>query len=174
MSNPRPPASELLPLLAAAFPHTFFADPKQVQPLKINIHHDLDDLRKAQALPAEIGLLPLRRFLHWYTQRTCYRKALARGLGRVDLIGAVVDTDIPQTFATRRNRKSSAGNRIKRRVVRPDRQARRPRCQPWQRPFPKPSLPSRGRYNRSRRSCTVICSGLPRPARCLTASTDHS
>ena len=46
MSNPRPPASELLPLLAAAFPHTFFADPKQVQPLKINIHHDLEALHQ--------------------------------------------------------------------------------------------------------------------------------
>jgi len=41
MSHPRPPASELLPLLAEAFPQTFFADPKQVQPLKINIHQDL-------------------------------------------------------------------------------------------------------------------------------------
>jgi len=98
MSNPRPPASELLPLLAEAFPQTFFADPKQVQPLKINIHRDLNDWRKAQALPAEIGLLPLRRFMHWYTQRTAYLKALARGEGRVDLTGAEVDSDIPEAI----------------------------------------------------------------------------
>src|SRR5512147_2309658 len=96
MSNPRPPASERLPLLAAAFPQTFFADPKQVRPLKINIHRDLNDLRRAQALPAAISLIPLRRFMHWYTQRTAYLKALARGEGRVDLTGADVDSDIPR------------------------------------------------------------------------------
>src|SRR5512147_3054927 len=87
---------DLLPILAAAFPNTFFADPKQVRPLKINIHHDLNDRRKAHALPAEIGLLPLRRFLHWYTRRTCYLKAVARGERRIDLMGTAVDGDIPE------------------------------------------------------------------------------
>lgn len=96
MSNQRQPASALLPVLAEAFPHTFFADPKQVRPLKINIHRDLNALRKAQALPAEITLIPLRRFLHGYTQWTAYLKALARGEGRLDLTGEVVDSDIPE------------------------------------------------------------------------------
>ena len=64
MSSQRQPASELLPVMAAAFPHTFFADPKQVRPLKINIHRDLNDWRKAQTLPAAISLIPLRRFMH--------------------------------------------------------------------------------------------------------------
>ena len=64
MSQQRQPASELLPVMAAAFPQTFFADPKQVRPLKINIHRDLNDWHKTQALPAEIGLLSLRCFLH--------------------------------------------------------------------------------------------------------------
>ena len=64
MSYQRPPASDLLPLLAEAFPHTFFADPKQARPLKINIHRDLNDWRKAQTLPATIRLIPLRRFMH--------------------------------------------------------------------------------------------------------------
>ena len=96
MSNPRPPASELLPLLAAAFPHTFFADPKQVQPLKINIHHDLEALHQANALVVEADPRQWRGFLRWYTRRTCYLKALARGEGRIDLTGAVVDRDIPE------------------------------------------------------------------------------
>ena len=39
MTDKRKLASELLPLLAATFPHTFFADPKQVRPLKINIRN---------------------------------------------------------------------------------------------------------------------------------------
>ncbi len=41
MSTQRNPASDLLLLLAATFPRTFFADAKQVQPLKLNIHQDL-------------------------------------------------------------------------------------------------------------------------------------
>ena len=45
MNGPLPLASDLLPIMAAAFPYTFFTDPKQVQPLKINIHHDLKALR---------------------------------------------------------------------------------------------------------------------------------
>src|SRR5512144_872672 len=98
MSPQRPPASELLPVLAEAFPRTFFADPKQVRPLKINLHRDLNDLRKAHALPVEISLIPLRRFLHWYTQRTAYLKALARGESRLDLTGAEVDNDIPEAI----------------------------------------------------------------------------
>ncbi len=95
MSHPRPSTSDLLPLLAVAFPRTFFADPKQVQPLKINIHHDLKALRQAHALPAELEPLPLKRLLRWYTRQTCYLQALARGAGRIDLTGAVVDTDFP-------------------------------------------------------------------------------
>jgi sRNA-binding protein len=97
-SNQRPPASDLLPLLTAAFPHTFFADPKSVRPLKINIHRDLNDWRKAQTLPVTISVIPLRRFMHWYTQRTAYLKALARGESRVDLTGAEVDRDIPEAI----------------------------------------------------------------------------
>ena len=96
MSNPRPPASELLPLLAEAFPQTFFADPKQVQPLKINIHHDLEALHQTNALVVEADPRQWRGFLRWYTRRTCYLTALARGEGRIDLTGAVVDRDIPE------------------------------------------------------------------------------
>ena len=96
MSPPRSPVSDLLPLLAAAFPRTFFVDPKQVRPLKINLHRDLNEQRKAQALSATISLIPLRRFMHWYTQRTAYLNALARGESRIDLTGAEVDHDIPE------------------------------------------------------------------------------
>ena len=84
--------------MAAAFPHTFFADPKQVRPLKINIHCDLSDPPYADALPTALGRLPLKRFLHWYTQRTAYLKALARGEGRLDLTGAEVNNDIPEAI----------------------------------------------------------------------------
>src|SRR5512144_2115783 len=98
MSSQRQPASELLPLLAAAFPHTFFIDPKQVRLLKINLHHDLYARFQAHALPAEIDPGGIKRFLHWYTQRTAYLKALARGESRVDLTGAEVDRDIPEAI----------------------------------------------------------------------------
>jgi len=59
--------AELLPILAAAFPHTFFVDPPQVQPLKIDIHLDL-----LAALPAEIKPIEAKRFLHWYVHRAGY------------------------------------------------------------------------------------------------------
>ncbi|HYQ91160.1 MAG TPA: ProQ/FINO family protein, partial [Candidatus Competibacteraceae bacterium] len=94
----RPLPSELLPLLSAAFPQTFFTDPKQVRPLKINIHHDLDARFQAHALPAEIDPGRIKRFLHWYTQRAAYLKALARGESRVDLTGAVMDDAIPESI----------------------------------------------------------------------------
>ena len=83
-------ASDLLPLLAAAFPYTFFADPKQVQPLKIDIHQDL-----YAALPAGVERRQAQRFLYWYVNRLAYQRALLEGKGRVDLTGAVVDHDIP-------------------------------------------------------------------------------
>ncbi len=90
MSNPRPPASELLSLLATAFPHTFFADPRQVQPLKIDIHQDL-----CAVLPEGIKPYQMGRFLYWYVNRAAYQRALLHGKGRIDLTGAVVDHDIP-------------------------------------------------------------------------------
>ena len=96
MSSQPKLASDLLPLLAAAFPHTFFADPKQVRPLKINIHLDLEALRQANALVVEADPRQWRGFLRWYTRRTCYLEALARGEERIDLTGAVVDRDIPE------------------------------------------------------------------------------
>ena len=82
--------SDLLPLLATAFPHTFFTDPRQVQPLKLDIHQEL-----YAALPAGVGRRQTQRFLHWYVSRAVYQKALLQGKGRIDLTGAVVDTDIP-------------------------------------------------------------------------------
>jgi len=90
MSNQSKRAAELLPLLAAAYPHTFFADPKQVQPLKIDIHQDL-----LAALPEGITPQQVGRFLHWYVNRAAYQLALLHGRGRIDLTGAVVDDDIP-------------------------------------------------------------------------------
>ena len=66
------PASELLPLLADAFPRTFFADPKQVRPLKVNIHQDLEALLQANAPPAALDRSQLQRLLRWYTRQTCY------------------------------------------------------------------------------------------------------
>src|SRR5512135_3694586 len=98
MTHRNPPASELLPLLTAAFPQTFFADPKQVRPLKINIHHDLHAQFQAHTLPADIDPGRIKRFLRWHTQRAAYLKALARGERRVDLTGAAVDPDIPEAI----------------------------------------------------------------------------
>src|SRR5512143_1656194 len=98
MSHQRPPASELLPVLAAAFPQTFFTNPKQVRPLKINIHHDLYARFQAHTLPADIDPGGIKRFLRWYTRRTCYLKAVARGERRIDLTGAAVDGDISESI----------------------------------------------------------------------------
>jgi sRNA-binding protein len=117
MSHPRQPASELLPLLIAAFPRTFFAEPKQVRPLKVNIHRDLEALLQANALPAALDRLQLQRLLRWYTRQTSYLQALARGEGRIDLTGAVVATDIPppirhqahQAVECRRSRPAARG-----------------------------------------------------------------
>ena len=96
MSNQSKRAAELLPLLAAAYPHTFFADPKQVQPLKIDIHQDL-----LAALPEGITPQQVGRFLHWYVNRAAYQLALLHGRGRIDLTGAVVDDDIPAAIRER-------------------------------------------------------------------------
>jgi len=96
MTTHHPLPSDLLPLLAAAFPHTFFADPKQVQPLKLDIHHDL-----YAALPAGVERRQAQRFLYWYVSRAAYQKALLQGKGRIDLTGAVVDNDIPAAIHKR-------------------------------------------------------------------------
>src|SRR5512142_2437904 len=93
---PANPAAALLPRLAAAFPQTFFADPKQVRPLKVFLYRDLRRLEKDGALPAGIDREALKTFLRWYGKRTAYLNAVARGLGRLDLAGAVVTTTIPQ------------------------------------------------------------------------------
>lgn len=76
--------------MAAAFPHTFFAEPDHVQPLKVNIHRDL-----FAALPAGVEPLQAERFLSWYANRLAYQQALLEGKGRLDLTGAVVDREIP-------------------------------------------------------------------------------
>jgi hypothetical protein len=76
--------------MAAAFPHTFFAEPDQVQPLKVNIHRDL-----FAALPAGVEPHQAGRFLSWYVNRLAYQQALLEGKGRIDLTGAVVESEIP-------------------------------------------------------------------------------
>lgn len=81
--------------MAEAFPQTFFTDLRQVQPLKVNIHQDLIARLQAGDLSAELDEIKIKRFLHWYTRQTAYLKAIAQGMGRVDLTGAVVDTDLP-------------------------------------------------------------------------------
>jgi sRNA-binding protein len=96
MTTHHPLPSDLLPLLAATFPHTFFADPRQVQPLKLDIHHDL-----YAALPAGVERRQAQRFLYWYVSRAAYQKALLQGKGRIDLTGAVVDNDIPAAIRER-------------------------------------------------------------------------
>jgi hypothetical protein len=94
-------AAALLPLLAAAFPRTFFPEPAQVQPLKTFLYRDLLQLAKAGALPDGIDPTHLKPFLRWYSGRTSYLKALAQGAGRIDLTGAVVTTEIPVALRQR-------------------------------------------------------------------------
>src|SRR5512143_2966717 len=89
MSRRRLP-TEILLILAEAFPQTFFTDPKLVQPLKVDIHHDL-----VAVLPTGIKPYEAKSFLYWYTGRPGYKRALLHGRGRVDLTGAVVESEIP-------------------------------------------------------------------------------
>jgi sRNA-binding protein len=77
--------------LVEAFPHAFFTKGADVQPLKIGIAAEL-----LAALPPGVGPHEAKRFLGWYVNRPGYLKALARGAGRVDLTGVVMDTDMPE------------------------------------------------------------------------------
>ncbi|HYQ92688.1 MAG TPA: ProQ/FinO family protein [Candidatus Competibacteraceae bacterium] len=95
MSRCRPP-TELLSIMTAAFPQTFFTDPAQVQPLKVGIDQDL-----LAALPEGIKLKEVKGFLHGYVNRAAYLKALLHGQGRIDLTGAVVDGEIPAEIRER-------------------------------------------------------------------------
>ena len=83
MSSARKLPTDVLPLMAAAFPQTFFVKSHQVRPLKVDIHRDLPAI-----LPEGITPALLKRFLYWYTRRPAYLKALAAGKTRVDLSGA--------------------------------------------------------------------------------------
>ena len=112
MTDPHPLASNLLPLLAAAFPHTFFADPKQVQPLQLNLHRDL-----YAALPADLSSRQVQRFLWWYVNRPVYQRALAEGRGRIDLSGAVVDNDIPEPIRARARQELARRQHLQPRTV---------------------------------------------------------
>lgn len=56
-----------------AFPNAFFADPGQVQPLKVNIHHDLAAVRPEGVTPFQVG-----RFLFWCVNRPAYQRALTQ------------------------------------------------------------------------------------------------
>jgi sRNA-binding protein len=96
MSHPRKSGSAWLPVMAAAFPHTFFADPTQVQPLKIDIDRDLEAVLPAGIQPSQLG-----RFLAWYVNRLAYQQALGEGKGRVDLTGTVVEREIPMVIRER-------------------------------------------------------------------------
>ena len=71
--------------LIERFPHTFFRNPMEVQPLKKGIYADLRAL-----LPASSKVL--QGALHLYTRQPAYQQALAAGLARLDLTGHAVDT----------------------------------------------------------------------------------
>ncbi len=112
MTGGRKLASDLLPMMAQAFPHTFFADPKQVQPLKLNLHRDL-----YAVLPADLSSRQVQRFLWWYVNRSVYQRALAEGRGRIDLSGAVVDNDIPEPIRARARQELARRQHLQPRTV---------------------------------------------------------
>jgi sRNA-binding protein len=95
----------LLAQFVEAFPRAF-AKGVGVQPLKIGIHAEL-----MAALPPGVQAHEAKRFLGWYVNRPPYLKALARGTGRIDLTGAVVDTDIPETVRNQAKERLEAVNR---------------------------------------------------------------
>src|SRR5512134_909620 len=129
MSKRPNPGVDLLPILAAAFPNTFFADPRQVQPLKIDIHRDIAAARPAGITPFQVG-----RLLYWYVNRPVYQRALAHGQGRIDLTGAVVGAAIPDAIRdqARERWRTLQQQRVARRkeAAGPPDPARRPRSQP--------------------------------------------
>jgi len=74
---------DLLPIMVAAFPQTFFTHARQVRPLQVDIYQEL-----VGNLPAGMSLELLKRFMYWYTHRPAYQQALSEGRQRVDLTGA--------------------------------------------------------------------------------------
>jgi sRNA-binding protein len=67
MTDAQKRPADLLPIMVQAFPHTFFADPLRVRPLKVNIDQDL-----FAALPEGVSQTQIRRFLGWYVHRPSY------------------------------------------------------------------------------------------------------
>jgi sRNA-binding protein len=75
--------------LVAKFPHTFFREPAQVQPLKKGI---AQDLRAMFSCSGQV----LHGVLHFYTTRPAYLRALAAGRPRIDLSGQCAGSVSPE------------------------------------------------------------------------------
>lgn len=80
-------AEQLLTVLKEKFPNTFFSDPVDIRPLKINIHRDIhahviNDYSKKQVC----------RALHLYINQADYRNKLIIDAQRIDLNGNVCGT----------------------------------------------------------------------------------
>jgi sRNA-binding protein len=133
MSRRRPP-TELLPLLAEAFPRVFFTDPAQVQPLKVGIDQDL-----LGALPEGVTPKEAKGFLHGYVNRAAYQKALLHGQGRIDLTGAVVEGEIPAEIREQARERWLQLQAAQQKAKAGQPPGKRPTAQPGQ---PRPATPA--------------------------------
>jgi len=133
MSRKRNP-SDLLQTMAEAFPHTFFADPKQVQPLKVDIHLDL-----LAALPEGIKPSQAQRFLSWYVACSAYLESLLQGKGRIDLTGAVVESEIPDFIREQARERFLKLGAARQSAKTANRTGNHPAAQPGQ---PRPAAPA--------------------------------
>lgn len=83
--------NKMLPLMMAAHPKCFFGkDSPETRPVKYGIHLDLE------AAHPELTPAKVRRFLKLYCGKNRYMRALAAGLGRIDLDGNEVAPLLPR------------------------------------------------------------------------------
>jgi len=81
------PIDEVLTLLCARFPKTFFLYEVRRRPLKLGIHHDV-----VAVIGKSIGRKHLRLALSYYAGNHGYLRAQQVGAERIDLDGAVAGT----------------------------------------------------------------------------------
>lgn len=100
--NTKQRAKEMVPILCATFPRTFFNDDAQIKPLKIKIREDLIAWFNTHGLPEGYGISDVRNGLSRYCDRPAYQQAALTHDHRVDLGGNVAGEITPEArvFAT--------------------------------------------------------------------------
>jgi ProP effector len=76
----------ILNILADRYPAAFHADGRLVRPLAVGVLKELQAAREGEN-PLAVSMPDLRRALRYYTQGAAYHRAVARGDGRINLLG---------------------------------------------------------------------------------------